>query len=1100
MFPLWDVAIEPTLRAIGARRIVEVGALRGENTVQILDLLGPEGELHVVDPVPGFDPEEHARQFDGRYVFHQALSVDVLHQLPVMDAALLDGDHNWYTVYTECTQLAEVARRADRALPVLILHDVLWPYGRRDLYYDPTNIPSEHLQPNERLGMRPGHERLVSAGGLNPGLHNALVEGGERNGVMTGLDDFIAEYDRPLRRLVLPLYFGLAIVVEEEQLDRTPELRAVFDRLESSEGRLELLELGETLRLRAIVFQHTRLEQDGAKIERATQRYLSTVKASLLNEHYLDHEQRFAYLAKQMKDGAHVDPVILRDPTRNVVQPARTLQAMRSGPSGPTPGAERSFVPYTAMGRTRLDHLHACLDVVRSEGIDGDLVECGTHRGGGAIFMRAYLDGHEVRSRDVWVVDQFRSSHGDDVRPTMPDGGLVGFRADVNLVRDGFERFGLLDDRVHFLQGGIAASLDAADLGTIAVLRLGHPVTNDTDAILSRLYDRLAIGGFVIVELGADDATSDAIDAFRAERGIDAPLHRIDDRSVAWRRSSSDGTRQSASVAAGTAAIPLAPAAPGDAVDLTVVVVFYDMKREAARTLRSLSRAYQERLDGVSYEVLAIENGSAETDKLGADFVHSFGPEFRYIDMGDGARPSPVTALNRGVAEGRGNAFALMIDGAHVLTPGVLHYGLTGLKAYAPAIVCTQQWYVGPGQQGDAMDNGYDQAYEDRLFKLVNWPHSGYRLFEIGHFISDRDWLDGLWESNCLFASRAQLRQVGAFDEAFDVAGGGYANLELYERLAASPDITLVTILGEGSFHQSHGGTTTNQPDPAERRSRVFGYGQDYARHRGRPFSGPGKAIHYVGRFPNADANRTRARRMSAQRFTEAAVGGIDGPPLTPSPVPDELANGFLAAVWQNMPWTTTSWLGREVQTPPTDLFAYQELIARNRPDWIIETCNEPGGRSLFLANVCDAIGHGRVLVVCSDDAGESEAGDSAAGLVEHHRLHVVRGVLDDTSTADEVRSIVGDQTALAVLGGRRGRAETVLEFNVVAPYVAVGSYVVVADTIVNGNPVWTGFGPGPAEAVKNILRLNGNFVQDNTVQTYSLSFGPGGFLRRVAD
>ena len=162
-----------------------------------------------------------------------------------------------------------------------------------------------------------------------------------------------------------------------------------------------------------------------------------------------------------------------------------------------------------------------------------------------------------------------------------------------------------------------------------------------------------------------------------------------------------------------------------------------------------------------------------------------------------------------------------MIDGAHVVTPGVLRFGLAGLRTYEPAIVATQQWYVGPGQQRDAMDHGYDEEYEDRLFDAIQWPHAGYRLFEIGHFVGDRDWLDGVWESNCMFVTRKQLEQVGGFDESFSMAGGGYANLELYERLGTSPDITVATIIGEGSFHQVHGGTTTNQTDAAERRDRV---------------------------------------------------------------------------------------------------------------------------------------------------------------------------------------------------------------------------------------------------------------------------------------
>ncbi len=61
-----------------------------------------------------------------------------------------------------------------------------------------------------------------------------------------------------------------------------------------------------------------------------------------------------------------------------------------------------------------------------------------------------------------------------------------------------------------------------------------------------------------------------------------------------------------------------------------------------------------------------------------------------------------------------------------------------------------------------------------------------------------------------MFAPRSLLEQVGAFDESFNMPGGGFANLELYERLGSSADVNVVTMLGEGSFHQMHGGTTTN--------------------------------------------------------------------------------------------------------------------------------------------------------------------------------------------------------------------------------------------------------------------------------------------------
>ncbi len=152
MYPFWDKAIAPVLEAAGVRRIVEIGALRGDTTVKMLERLGPDVELHVIDPLPAFDPSEHEEAFAGRYVFHEALSLDVLPTLPAMDAALIDGDHNWYTVYNELRLLAEVSRAAGRPLPLLFLHDVGWPYGRRDLYYDPEQIPEEYRQPYRKAG------------------------------------------------------------------------------------------------------------------------------------------------------------------------------------------------------------------------------------------------------------------------------------------------------------------------------------------------------------------------------------------------------------------------------------------------------------------------------------------------------------------------------------------------------------------------------------------------------------------------------------------------------------------------------------------------------------------------------------------------------------------------------------------------------------------------------------------------------------------------------------------------------------------------------------------------------------------------------------
>ena len=107
------------------------------------------------------------------------------------------------------------------------------------------------------------------------------------------------------------------------------------------------------------------------------------------------------------------------------------------------------------------------------------------------------------------------------------------------------------------------------------------------------------------------------------------------------------------------------------------------MRREAARTLHSLSRSYQQGVDDLDYEVIVVENGSAPDQRLGEEFVRSFGPEFRYVDLGDEATPSPVErAQPRPRMLATGTTIAFMIDGAHVLTPGVLRYG-TGRPPHA---------------------------------------------------------------------------------------------------------------------------------------------------------------------------------------------------------------------------------------------------------------------------------------------------------------------------------------------------------------------------------------------------------------------------------
>ena len=141
--------------------------------------------------------------------------------------------------------------------------------------------PAEFRQPWRRAGMLPGKSELVDSGGLNPDMANATSEGGERNGVMTAVDDFVAAHPKPIRVVVLPVYFGLAILVEEDVLAHSAKLRWHFDRLESENGKDQLMKLAERAHLKAMIYQHAASQRADDRHARLATRFLHAVAGSI---------------------------------------------------------------------------------------------------------------------------------------------------------------------------------------------------------------------------------------------------------------------------------------------------------------------------------------------------------------------------------------------------------------------------------------------------------------------------------------------------------------------------------------------------------------------------------------------------------------------------------------------------------------------------------------------------------------------------------------------------------------------------------------------------------------------------------------------------
>ena len=56
------------------------------------------------------------------------------------DLYLLDGDHNYFTLYKELCLIHRRSKPGD----IIIMHDVM-KWGRHDQYYDESNIPLDYL-------------------------------------------------------------------------------------------------------------------------------------------------------------------------------------------------------------------------------------------------------------------------------------------------------------------------------------------------------------------------------------------------------------------------------------------------------------------------------------------------------------------------------------------------------------------------------------------------------------------------------------------------------------------------------------------------------------------------------------------------------------------------------------------------------------------------------------------------------------------------------------------------------------------------------------------------------------------------------------------
>jgi cephalosporin hydroxylase len=511
------------------------------------------------------------------------------------------------------------------------------------------------------------------------------------------------------------------------------------------------------------------------------------------------------------------------------------------------------------------------------------------------------------------------------------------------------------------------------------------------------------------------------------------------------------------------------------------VVNFYNMRREAERTLTSLTRAYQRDSQQIRYEVMCVDNGS--NPPLEEAWVQGFGPEFRLVRPSQ-ILPSPCFAINEAARQARGRHVAIVIDGAHVLSPGVLREAKAAVDEHRDVVVALRHWFVG-GDQRWLQSIGYTREQEDVLFARARWPADGYNLFAISTPMSEspNHWFDPIAESNCLFLPNELWRRIGGLDEAFDEPGGGFCNLDLLRR-AAGGGGDVVVLLGEATFHQYHEGTTTNVSDEAKD-ARVRAYANTYRRLRGEEFVNlTTTQFRLRGQMQDDSAYGTR-QRPSFNAPLGITTGVRTGPVERWIDIGSRqyLNSAYVESGLHHL----TTWRGQPVELAPGDLTALQEMLNSIRPERIVLTSPEPGLVG-FLSDMLQVLGLGETRIVYVVDQMPEKLPPGVECVV---------GPGQAPSTLREVRARVGTAESVLVLFSHGPEDFFALEaLRAYARFVSFGSYLVVLRTVL-GQP-WLGYSKYWLRRAVHLLLQGSDFVIDETRTQHLISVCLGGYLARV--
>lgn len=199
------------------------------------------------------------------------------------------------------------------------------------------------------------------------------------------------------------------------------------------------------------------------------------------------------------------------------------------------------------------------------------------------------------------------------------------------------------------------------------------------------------------------------------------------------------------------------------------------------------------------------------------------------------------------------------------------------------------------------------------------------------------------------------------------------------------------------------------------------------------------------------------------------------------------------------------TWLGRPFIQVPPDMIALQEFIYKIRPDVIIETGIAHGGGLVFYASILETMRMLDSRVVGIDIDIRNENLEALLAHEMSHKIILLRGDSIDPRIIKDVSRLVTGKNVLVILDALHTHYHVLAELELYAPFVSIGSYIIVMDTIIQFLPEhsypdkpWD-VGNNPWTAVQEFLKTHDNFEIDRDIENRILiTSAPDGYLRRI--